>query len=291
MRAWLRRHARTLLLTGGVLAVIGAIAGWRTWDYIQNDPSFCTSCHLMDDAFGRWQHSGHRDVNCHTCHPGDIASNLHQLWVTFTEQPREVVKHADVPAAICGSCHLGDEGNWRKIGETAGHSLHYGKYKIECVTCHAPQVHTFIPTDAMCEKCHAAQMVNLTPMQRLHCGSCHDFLAEKSRGLRPDEARCAECHGGDGGTGPSAPPWHRALECANCHPVHAPRVEAVVDPITAPEVEGDAVPCSTCHVEEAALHMPQAHACQECHEPHAAPAGEAVCRDCHATQAAASPPR
>ncbi|MEZ4474395.1 MAG: NapC/NirT family cytochrome c [bacterium] len=293
LRAFVKRHKKGLLITGAVLLVTGSFAGWKTWDYIQNDPNFCTSCHLMDDAFDRWKHSPHAQVNCHTCHPGDIASNLHQLWVQLTKQPKEVKKHAEVPAKICGQCHLADDDRWPQVAATSGHRVHWVEKKIECVECHAPAVHTFIPTDQMCARCHPTQVVGLTAMEQVHCAKCHDFLADSSRPLVAGEDRCMECHAGSVG-GPTAPVWHDQVGCIGCHPVHDGATGTVAaDPAAGPtrDREGRAVPCADCHTEEAALAMPAAHECQACHEPHAVPAGEAVCRDCHDEVASHLPER
>lgn len=283
------RIVRRLLLAGGIALAVGLVPAIMTWDYIQNDPDFCTSCHIMDDAYDRWADSPHAQVNCHTCHPGDLASNLHQLWVQLTDRPTEVKKHAVVPADICGQCHLGEDSRWPVVGQTAGHALHYGEHGIECVECHAPAIHAFIPTDQMCQKCHPREVVGLSAMQRLHCGSCHAFLAAPERGIVPDDARCAECHGADG-SAPRASAWHPDLDCAGCHPVHDDPASTAADP-GVEHRQGRALPCTGCHADAAALDMPSGHGCADCHEPHGGGFEEAVCRDCHRPIAAQQPPR
>lgn len=330
LRSWVRRNRRGLLISFGVMVLVGSFAGWRTWEYIQNDPTFCTSCHLMDDHFNRWARSPHNEVNCHTCHPGDIASNLHQLWVQITDSPTEVKKHAVVPAEICGQCHLSGAAadRWPQVAATSGHRVHWVEQGIQCVECHAPAVHEFVPTDQMCAKCHPTQVVGLTAMQQLHCPKCHDFLANFGDNLVAGNDRCTECHGtpderaverrrpaspvpdvartfglgrdqrpperwgGNGAGGPTATPWHGEVGCNGCHPVHDSAAQTLAaDPVGGPTRVGRVVPCEDCHVEAAALEMPAAHECTACHQPHAVPAGEAACRDCHTEESAHMPQR
>lgn len=284
LKALWDRHKTTIIVVALVLAAGGGYGAFRMWDYTQNDPNFCTSCHLMDDAFGRWQQSGHKDVNCHTCHPGDIQSNLHQLWVTVMQGPTQVVKHAEVPAEICGGCHLSNDEKWKQIGETAGHKIHWGEHEIECVTCHAPEVHQFVPTDEMCAKCHADQVVGLTGMQKQHCTSCHNYLGTKSDSLIPTMDDCGRCHF-DAKDSPLKldVAWHGGFECSECHPVHDP-VAAVAAGAFGPQREGRAVPCGQCHEAQAVplVEPPEAHQdCTTCHVPHAPPDIEPRCRDCH----------
>jgi hypothetical protein len=291
IKALLYRFRIPLLIIIPTAAVAASYGGYRAWDYTQNDPNFCTSCHLMDDAFGRWQKSGHRDVNCHTCHPGDIASNLHQLYMTVTHAPKTVEKHAEVPASICSSCHRSGEERWTQISETPGHKIHFEEHKIECVTCHAPAVHDFVPNDAMCQKCHGDKIIELAGMAQNHCTSCHDFLGDAERGLLAAEETCGGCHVAKAGSEPATKvSWHDSLDCTNCHPVHDR--EAVTAAFAGPKVDGNAVACGACHEDQAEMAEagPSGHlACTTCHTAHADPPGEAACRDCHTPQAEAVP--
>lgn len=288
MKVWVQRYRRALLFSGFAVAVVGSAVAWRTWDYIQNDPDFCTSCHVMDDAHGRWGRSGHKDINCHTCHPGDIKSNLHQLWVQVTQRPTEVKKHAVVPAKICGSCHLSDDARWKQVAATPGHRIHWGDHRIECVTCHAPAVHEFIPNDEMCAKCHANQMVALDAMAKNHCTSCHNFLVGTGKTLLPGAEQCGECHASETGQGPQlAPEWHPQIDCATCHPVHDP----VSPALDRPDRDGRALPCADCHDDVEASGPPAHDECSSCHVPHARPDAEQGCRGCHEAIADVLPQR
>jgi hypothetical protein len=293
LKGWAWRHRKVLLILTGIFTLAGSFAGWRTYDYIQNDPTFCTSCHLMDGAYDRWANSPHAQVNCHTCHPGSLASNLHQLWVTITDKPKEVKKHAVVPPEICAQCHInGEEADkWPQIAGTSGHRVHWLEKGIQCVACHAPAVHEFIPTDKMCAKCHPTETVGLSAMAQVHCTKCHDFLAEFSETLLAGDARCAECHD-DGIGGPKAAVWHKDVNCYGCHPVHdGATATLAADPVGGPVRGERAVPCADCHVDEGALVMPEAHECVACHQPHAVPPGEQACRECHTEPAAKMPER
>jgi len=37
-----------------LIAVIGAAAGFKYYKYTQENPQFCSSCHLMQEAFKSW---------------------------------------------------------------------------------------------------------------------------------------------------------------------------------------------------------------------------------------------
>jgi hypothetical protein len=294
MKAWLARHRifRALLFAGGALAIIATPFAYKGYDYIQNDPKFCTSCHLMQDPYGRWSKSGHSKVNCHTCHPGDIVSDLHQVWVTVTGQVTEKVeKHAEVPSKICGGCHLSNDPRWKQVGETAGHKLHFTGLGIQCVTCHAPDIHSFRPTDEMCKGCHYDQTFGLTAMQKNHCTSCHQFLAPAEKGLRPDRDTCARCHSqGVNGTPVMFTGWHENVQCSDCHPVHDPKVAE----LDAPLREGAARPCRDCHQGQMDPGDPSPVSaghdrCTACHVPHSPELPVQRCRDCHEAEAARLP--
>jgi cytochrome c nitrite reductase small subunit len=52
----------------------------RGASYMSNDPRACANCHIMNEQFDGWQHSGHRAVTvCNDCHtPHDFVGK----WTT-----------------------------------------------------------------------------------------------------------------------------------------------------------------------------------------------------------------
>ena len=55
------------------LFVIGlAVTGYRFYDYVEHDPRFCGSCHIMETAWKTWQEGSHKSVACKNCHQQHI---------------------------------------------------------------------------------------------------------------------------------------------------------------------------------------------------------------------------
>ncbi|MGZ6144108.1 MAG: hypothetical protein ACXWLM_12275, partial [Myxococcales bacterium] len=281
---WKRRHKlplprakeMTLLASvAGVLLIGIAIAGYKGMHYIDHDPRFCTSCHTMGSAYALWEKSGHKQIECHTCHTPDLASNLHQLWYYATRRPDEVVRHADVDRAICERCHTtgGNASKWNHIQETPGHRVHAGKQRVECIQCHSMSLHRFKPPKETCATCH--KKITLTAagtMAEMHCLQCHPFMADDSkRSLKPDRAACLDCHERrqiNGEVFPEKAPMK--WECGRCHKPHE-KLKLTHDD------------CFKCHnTMTEGIHRMKAHAnCLDCHKPHGWSTAVASCTSCH----------
>lgn len=273
--AFIIRHWKIVAGISFVFMCAAAYAGYRVHDYIENDPTFCTSCHLMQDPFERWSQSGHKDVNCHVCHPSRMINNLKQLYLTATNSRDRVEEKAEVPPETCKECHLSSDDRWKQIESTVGHKIHAIDKGIECLVCHGPGVHQFLPNDEMCKKCHGELKVAFEKMANNHCTTCHKFLATGRDSLLPRIEDCAECHTRQVGAPPAIDAgWHPDQPCSMCHPVHD-RPDAVADAV---EREGMAVNCTKCHDQV----VPVSHdSCRDCHKPHTAFDPKKQCVGCH----------
>ncbi len=287
-----------LKLIGGVaavLAVAGAIGGLKAKNYLDHDPKFCTSCHTMGSAFDLWEESGHKNIDCHTCHVPNTVSNLHQLWLYTTQRPDAVVKHAEIDRSICEKCHTGGgtASKFNRITETPGHKVHAGKQRVECVQCHATSVHRFVPPREVCANCHKQISLKAAgTMAEMHCLQCHPFIGstqqnnsaggvaggavqviDAKRSLKPDRAVCLDCHeqrpAKDGVTFPTGKTPMK-WDCGRCHKPHEKIKLASAD-------------CLKCHeaiVE--GVHKVKAHAnCIDCHKPHGWTTEQSTCTSCH----------
>jgi len=305
-----QRRKRVVLTVGGILFLIFAVTGWKVRDHVQNNPRFCTNCHLMTGPFSKWETSPHREVNCHTCHPGSMTANLHQLWYQVTEQPKEVRKHADVEPKVCASCHLSNDRRWKQVAASAGHRVHVERQKITCVRCHSPSVHVFQPMTGICQSCHKEIKVKVGGMEHFHCLNCHDYKGRQAS-LLPTREACLACHrtpGGkgiaDGGPGVRrpAPPDHEPggvhgnIPCGECHLPHGqvarlegkaagsqPRLRVTTAKITRE--------CRDCHAtawEQTLASTSAGHQeCASCHAPHQdRTKARATCDTCHKDKAA-----
>jgi nitrate/TMAO reductase-like tetraheme cytochrome c subunit len=270
----MRGRVVAVLLGLGILAAAGAVLGVRAYDYVENDPRFCTSCHLMEGAFVRWQTSVHRDVGCHACHVQSTAESLDQLWKYVTLRPATVGKHAQVDFTRCAACHLSRDPRWKQIAETAGHRVHFERLRLQCVRCHSRGVHEFVrPTDA-CGTCHTEKVMG--GMAAFHCTTCHDFLATDHSLGDPRRTDCLSCHAtmqvGEERFAADAP---MKFPCQTCHEPHRKPRPTVAD-------------CVRCHhVSDFGLHAVAAHDdCLSCHRPHLWRVDDrATCERCHTDRA------
>ena len=259
---------------------------YKAYDYVQHDPSFCTSCHTMDDAHELWATSEHSKVTCHACHTPDLASNLHQLWVYMTDPPDKPRHHAEVPNDVCYSCHR-VEGDGRErqpsranVLKQAGHIEHVVKQKIQCVRCHSTSLHSFNPPDDLCVSCHKHQSLLSSGMDQ-HCTFCHDYRATGRESLQPTRDDCLSCHDVMQVNGEIFPAYDAVdsedlpmnWDCGDCHKPHSQPNSSTED-------------CADCH--EVELDLFEIHAnefhedCIDCHRPHLWGVDDAkVCLECH----------
>ena len=232
----------SLLGVVGLLVLVGAWSGTNTWNYMQHSNDFCVSCHLMDAPFERFAMSEHSELACHDCHTQRISESMRQLYLWVAERPEEISPHSPVPNYVCESCHVTEQpdSTWQRISATAGHRVHLESDSLplldpQCVTCHATEIHRFVPTRETCGQsdCHSAESttVMLNGMRSdtltIHCTLCHQFTAPVDEREERDLAFGRLRPGGD--------------QCSACH-----EMEDVMDQFDVVEVAHDAT-CGSCH--------------------------------------------
>lgn len=301
--AWLRTRSRRVIVwlgaTAAVVVLSAATFGAASWNYMQHDNGFCTGCHVMDPAFTRFTESEHATLACHDCHQQSIFASMRQLYLWVAERPAEIGPHAKVPNAVCARCHVTDEPEiWQRIASTAGHRTHLESHEpalsgIQCVTCHAVEVHRFAPLAKTCGQagCHAGTGIVLGDMRgqtALHCTMCHQFTApvpalatrDSAAGtLVPGFTQCFSCHEMRGrlpGLDLARDP-HRGT-CGMCHNPHRQETTAAARQT-----------CTRCHAtwrdipfHSGANHRRAGPDCLTCHLPHAARVDPSDCAGCHA---------
>jgi len=279
MFSWIRSHGPLALGIGIVLVATLMVAGYRTYDFVENDPRFCNSCHTMGEAFHKYTESKHAGISCHGCHEAYIADNLHQLWVYVTQRPDVVTKHAEVPNKVCLKCHEKEKNERPEIArlhieETPGHRQHTQNIKIECTQCHSKSLHQFAPPVDTCKDCHKKQKIMAAGMEEQHCLTCHSF-AKLNHNLKPGREECLDCHLKDPktkATFPEAGPMH--WDCGKCHKPHEK-----------PKLKRE--DCVACHDKQlgTGVHTVKVHngeTCTSCHKPHAwKVTGRETCTTCH----------
>jgi len=305
----------TLLILLALMVIGGTVAALVMYDYTQNNPRFCVSCHLMQRAFDSWALSAHKGLTCHDCHHlSMIEQNM--LLVSFVaNRPTAVpARHGSiiVSSKYCQECHVqGSEkrGKAPLIKDSPFHARHLAK-NLECTQCHGEVgpdkqgLHRFLPTEKFCTKCHAGKDVHGVGMGGIACLNCH---TDRTSNLRPLRDKCLFCHSSDDsirkqlledGTldakhfTPGAAIIRRAIKitysekapmqflCYECHKPHA-----------AGKVRPKSDVCISCHenirgIGKHELHLGMDMACKDCHKPHMWKVTDAsaqkVCVKCHA---------
>jgi len=261
----MNRRNQVLLLLALIIVAIPSIL---IFDYTQNNPNFCTTCHIMDEAFVTWETSTHGDINCHYCHEPDMITNIRNVYDVITKNPTVVTKHAEIENELCEKCHTSNDPQWRQVLNTAGHQSHvFGENKeVYCIECHGMELHDFVPGKEACLDCHTPDNLHGTDTMIIECVACHDFLAEENE-LTPEKEDCLTCHSNKEII-LSMPSEAHLETCLNCHDPHGD------------EISED---CSSCHMEvEGVLHDIGLHTdCTSCHVPHEAVEVRDSCELCH----------
>lgn len=309
---WLEKEMpmKGKLIIAVLLLVILGGAGYISYsfyDFTQNNPSFCVSCHLMKPAFETWEASVHQKINCHDCH--HLAVNeMNQLLISFVfHRPEEVPeRHGKVivPWKYCIKCHWEVDQEYpdaTQINQSRLHAKHYFMEQIECSKCHGYMTHEFVPEARFCVNCHQGKIVHGAGMGELACLNCH---TDRTPNLIPGRNKCLYCHGGEsvrkmivaGGTldvthyQPTDETVKQAIkidvpkdspmqfQCYLCHKPHD-------------KIRPDWGNCIECHrniieVGKHGMHIQYFGAkCQDCHRPHSWTVTDArakkVCAKCH----------
>ena len=246
-----------------VISVLGIVLAVRYYNYIQKNPEFCNSCHLMEEAYTAWKLSGHRNIVCQECHQlGMIEQNRLLVKFIFTTDRKTPEPHGnETPWKACTRCHWDEAAQGSvSVNKSTGHARHVFTEKLTCKDCHSRKVHAFRPDRDACLRCHKDWKIHGVGMEDISCLRCHAFSPKKQEAFIPDRERCLSCHRKSSKTSfPDKVPMAR-LNCYECHKPHA-RIKPT---------DEDCYRCHTREVLEA--HNPAAHrgnrSCKTCHIPH-----------------------
>jgi hypothetical protein len=273
-----------------VIVVGGGVIAFKFYDFTQNNPKFCISCHLMQPAYDAWAASEHKNINCHDCHHLTIAEQNNLLVSFVLHRPTAVPdRHGKVivPWKFCVECHWEENPKHpeaKKVNKSWGHAKHYFMEKIECAKCHGYITHKFTAEERFCVRCHKGKEVHGVGMENLACLNCH---TDRTHDIKPDRAKCLYCHGPEkyrkeilaGGTIDARhhQPDKALVDSArkielpddapmqfNCYECHAPHTKA------RPDWNG----CLKCHKNVPITGAHKMHIesmgmnCNNCHKPH-----------------------
>lgn len=255
------------------VSVLGIIVGYKYYRHTQEDPEFCLSCHMMQEAFNEWQRGKHRDVVCQKCHRLNILEQ-NQLLVAFVANkpvPLSRPHGREKPWAECRKCHSGDitQGS-RNLRQSYGHAKHVFMLGAECKACHASGLHNFQPDENACGTCHMDKGVHGVGMEAFSCLKCHTFGEKTPTMVSKD--KCVRCH---------HLPMKGPMAEFPCHQCHKPHGKIK---LTSEDCLG------RCHSNEGkvgqhARHMKKGMACLDCHRAHNWVVGQrearGLCGRCH----------
>jgi hypothetical protein len=287
-----------------VFVALGGVgfAGLKSWNFMMHDNGFCTGCHVMNVPFRKFTASEHSKLGCHDCHRQGMTANVRQLYQWVAERPEKIGQHAPVPNRICAECHIQRDADstWKRISATAGHAIHLNPRSpamrdMQCVTCHAQEVHRFKPANTTCAQsgCHEKVRTELGKMAAqtsLHCSTCHAFTTAIVEGnptdsaraaLVPNQEQCLECHQMREqmkSFKPENDP-HKGV-CGTCHNPHTQ---------TSPKGAFQSCATSNCHARSdtlTAMHRGltgrhKLETCGACHVAHTWKAQATDCKSCH----------
>lgn len=270
-------HAKGFALAAFVtVAGLSGLVGYRYYQYTQENPQFCASCHLMKEAYSEWQKGKHRDIVCQRCHQLSILEKNRLLvaYVVKSSQPLQETHGREKPWKACKGCHTDDiaQGSISiNRSYSYGHARHVFIQGVQCKACHKGSLHNFRPNETACQNCHKDKGVHGVGMEAFSCLKCHSF-AEKTPSMIPKD-RCIKCHSKIGASGPMS-----GLLCHQCHDPHG-------------KIHPSASTCvSECHRNTASagkhgLHLKQGIDCMSCHKPHSWVVGKnnakTLCAKCH----------
>ncbi len=272
---FIEENHRAIVILLLLLSIIGGISGYRYYRHTQEDPEFCGSCHLMQEAFKTWQMSKHRDFQCQTCHSMTILEQ-NRLLISFVMKGTKSIKqeHGRVkPWESCKGCHSSQiaQGSLT-LSNSYGHARHVFMLNINCSKCHTGALHAFTPNEQACSECHKDKLIHGMGMEGLSCLKCHSY-GEKAPKMISTE-RCLRCHKDLHLKGPMS-----SLKCFDCHQPHG-------------KIKLSSQDClKNCHGNETRvgqhnLHMTKAKLdCLDCHKAHTWIIGKteakSLCNRCH----------
>lgn len=144
------RYGIALGLSLGLLAGLGGytFVYARGASYLENDPSACANCHVMNQQYAGWQRSSHRTVAvCNDCHtPRDVLGKYatkmrngfwHSFYFTtgnFPDTIRITSRNLAITEQACRNCHqpVVDAIDRHRIDEADA---------LSCVRCHVDVGH------------------------------------------------------------------------------------------------------------------------------------------------------
>ena len=144
------RYGIAMGLSLGLLAGLGGytFVYARGASYLENDPSACSNCHVMNAQYAGWQRSSHRAVAvCNDCHTpqGAVGKYItkmrngfwHSFYFTtgeFRDPIRITPRNLAITEQACRTCH-------QPVVDAIDRHPGSGADPLSCVRCHVDVGH------------------------------------------------------------------------------------------------------------------------------------------------------
>ena len=296
--------ALAILAVVGVVALAsGSVVGYVAFDYIWNNPKFCTTCHSpMQESYDLWAVSEHADVNCHACHllsPEEgINYGIHLVRGLPDKVPPRPMDKIIVPSSDCMECHWEGEKEPEpmKLADMKDMDLtemviHSGEKVREILFKTGPDgenvagsrfhaIHYFNGQND-CSVCHGKKELHVFSADPADCLECHQDKQEKAHAAKSVELACLNCH--TDRTADLNPDREKCLSChsddetirqdlltaATIDVKKAPLDEEIIAKavkISAPDgAPMQKLDCGTCHTPHQEEAKPTSDSCISCH--------------------------
>jgi hypothetical protein len=265
---------KSILLLILLICVIGAVTGYRYYTFMEDDPAYCSICHIMEEGYNSWERSDHYLILCQDCHVLSVLEGNKVLMARFIRGENVYQEHGRLkPWEMCMKCHVQDTAQGAvTLRESYGHARHVFMQDVSCNKCHRGEDHAFRVEHTECQNCHSDRMVHGMGTAGTYCLNCHTF-AERSTRLVSEE-RCFGCHADIPTTGVMS-----QIKCFECHHPHE-RLR-----LKSPDC------LASCHGNETRVGMHGLHInkasmeCLDCHKAHGWTVGnkeaKGLCDRCH----------
>ena len=227
-----KKRLTSIIIVVLLFIIPGSIASLLYINYHPSANKLCRSCHNMEPFYIGLMQSGHKELNCHRCHPLEPSIPLKAPVIQLIDRPSAVeIKESFSPKismyAECIKCHPTN-----KLKEMQIHEVHLGMVELtgSCDTCH--DIHASSELDLNCKKCHGE-----VEMIRTHSDFHLEALFKLESG---DTDTCNKCHSPDAiWEVPLSPSCTKGgVEGKGCFTCHTSKLEA-------PDISRRA--CTECH--------------------------------------------
>ncbi len=226
---WLIFHRSKPLVSWGIIIgvfgvfsaislVVAGVVGYVAYDYTQNDPKFCITCHdVMIESYEKWEKSEHAEVNCHACHhlsPEEaINYGIHLMRGLPDKVPPRPEGKIIVPSTYCMKCHWEEEK--KEHAEDLQVKDILDKDITHIVIQVGQKVRTFLAKpgpegnnvassrfhaihyfneQTECMICHGHKELHVFTAAPEDCLDCHENQQEKAHTAKEVELECLNCH-------------------------------------------------------------------------------------------------